>query len=62
MDIGLGSMVIRQPDSDFVMCVTADAGDHLFCVSTDRQKSIRAWFTRDELRPARWAAPGTVPS
>jgi hypothetical protein len=55
-------MVIRQPDSDFVMCVTADAGDHLFCVSTDRQKSIRAWFTRDELRPARWAAPGTVPS
>ncbi len=53
MDIGLGSLVVRQPDGGFVMCVAADAGDDLFCVSMDTQNSVRGWFSRGELQPVR---------
>ena len=58
MEIGLGSMVVQQPGGGLVMCVTAVDGDHLFCVSTDNQKSVRQWFARNRLmraanRPAR---------
>ena len=60
LQIGLGSMVV-QGDGP-VMCVTAVDGDHLFCVSTDNQKSVRQWFARSRLiraatRPARRPVP-----
>jgi hypothetical protein len=52
MEIGLGSMVVQQPGGGLVMCVTAVDGDHLFCVSTDNQKSVRQWFARSRLMRA----------
>jgi hypothetical protein len=52
MEIGLGSLVVHFARQGQTMLVVATAGEEMYCVSIDRQKSIRQWCHRASLRHA----------
>jgi hypothetical protein len=52
MEIGLGSLVVHFARQGQTMLVVATAGDEMYCVSIDQQKSIKQWCHRASLRRA----------
>ena len=52
MEFGLGSLVEPRIGEGMTMLVVATAGDEMYCVSVDKQKSIKQWCHRSALRRA----------
>jgi ribosomal protein S18 acetylase RimI-like enzyme len=52
MGIGLGSLVVTASGSSMAMVVVATDGEQMYCVSVDKQKSIRQWVDRALLKQA----------
>jgi hypothetical protein len=52
MEIGLGSLVVPSAGEGVTMLVVAAAGDEMYCVSIEKQKSIRQWRHRSALNRA----------
>jgi hypothetical protein len=52
MGIGLGSLVVTAHGGGLVMLVVATDGEQMYCVSVDKQKSIKQWVDRGLLKVA----------
>ena len=50
MEIGLGSLVVHSAGEGSTMLVVATTGDEMYCVSLDKQKSIKQWCHKSSLR------------
>jgi hypothetical protein len=49
MEIGLGSLVVHFARQAQTMLVVATAGEEMYCVSLDPQKTIRQWCHKASL-------------
>lgn len=50
MEIGLGSLVVHFARQGQTMLVVATAGEEMYCVSVDAQKTVRQWCHKASLR------------